>query len=179
MKEKLTNNLMLKLISLVVAFLIWVVAVNISNPEVSRSKTVPVTILNGDILTNAGKTFTVQGGDTVSVTYRVRTRDAYRISEDNFRATVNMAHLFAVTGSVPVEVEIVGNRELILGTPTVRPGSLQVSTEELQNKSFSLTTRVNGVPAEGFSVGSMTVDPQTIMVSGPVSIVGRISSVGV
>ena len=41
MKEKLTNNLMLKLISLVVAFLIWVVAVNISNPEVSRSKTVP------------------------------------------------------------------------------------------------------------------------------------------
>ena len=63
----------------------------------------PVTILNGDILTNAGKTFTVQGGDTVSVTYRVRTRDAYRISEDNFRATVNMAHLFAVTGSVPVE----------------------------------------------------------------------------
>lgn len=179
MKEKLTNNLMLKLISLVVAFLIWVVAVNISNPEVSRSKTVPVTILNGNILTNAGKTFTVQGGDTVTVTYRVRTRDAYRISEDNFRATVNMAHLFAVTGSVPVEVEIVGNRELILGTPTVRPTSLQVSTEELQNKSFTLSTRVEGVPAEGFSVGSMTVDPQTIMVSGPVSIVGRISSVGV
>ena len=179
MKEKLTNNLMLKLISLVVAFLIWVVTVNISNPEVSRSKTVPVTILNGDILTNAGKTFTVQGGDTVSVTYRVRTRDAYRISEDNFRATVNMAQLFAVTGSVPVEVEIVGNRELILGTPSVRPSSLQVSTEELQNKSFSMSTRVEGVPAEGFSVGSMTVDPQTIMVSGPVSIVGRISSVGV
>lgn len=179
MKGKLTNNLALKLVSVVVAFLIWATVVNISNPEVSRSKTVPVTLLNGNLLTNAGKTFTVVGGDTVTVTYRVRTRDAYRISEDNFRATADMAALYTVTGSVPVEVEVTGNRELIIGTPTVRPGSIRVSTEELQNKSFSLTTRVEGTPAEGFSVGSMTVDPQNVMVSGPVSIVGRISSVGV
>ncbi len=179
MKEKLTNNLLLKLISLVIAFLIWVVVVNISNPEVSRSKTVPVTILNGNLLTDAGKTFSVVGGDTVTVNYKVRTRDAYRISEDDFQASVDMAELYNVTGSVPVMVEIVGNRELIIGTPSVRPGTLRVNTEELQNKSFSLTTRAVGTPAEGFSVGSMTVDPPAIMVSGPVSIVGRISSVGV
>lgn len=179
MKGKLTNNLALKLVSVVVAFLIWATVVNISNPEVIRSKTVPVTILNGKLLTNAGKTYTVVGGDSVTVSYKVRTRDAYRISEDNFRATADMAALYTVTGSVPVEVEVTGNRELIVGTPTVRPASLQVSTEDLQNKSFSLATRVLGTPAEGFSVGSMTVDPQTVMVSGPVSIVGRISSVGV
>ena len=179
MKGKLTNNLALKLVSVVVAFLIWATVVNISNPEVIRSKTVPVTILNGKLLTNAGKTYTVVGGDSVTVSYKVRTRDAYRISEDNFRATADMAALYTVTGSVPVEVEVTGNRELIIGTPTVRPASLQVSTEDLQNKSFSLATRVLGTPAEGFSVGSMTVDPQTVMVSGPVSIVGRISSVGV
>ena len=90
MKGKLTNNLALKLVSVVVAFLIWATVVNISNPEVIRSKTVPVTILNGKLLTNAGKTYTVVGGDSVTVSYKVRTRDAYRISEDNFRATADM-----------------------------------------------------------------------------------------
>ena len=35
MKGKLTNNLALKLVSVVVAFLIWATVVNISNPEVS------------------------------------------------------------------------------------------------------------------------------------------------
>ena len=35
MKEKLTNNLGLKIISVFLAFFVWLAVVNISNPEVS------------------------------------------------------------------------------------------------------------------------------------------------
>ena len=179
MKEKLVNNQSLKLISVVFAFVIWIAVVNVSNPEVTRSKTVPLTVIHGEVLTTAGKTYTVQNGESVTVSYQVRARDAYRIDADNFKATIDLENLYDVTGSVPVSVEVVGNRDLINASPVARPGVIRVLTEDIQNKSFPLTTHPVGEPAENFEVGSMTLKPETVMVSGPVSEVGRISSVGV
>lgn len=37
MKEKLTNNLSLKILSLLVAILVWLLAINIDNPIVKKS----------------------------------------------------------------------------------------------------------------------------------------------
>ncbi|MFR9307718.1 MAG: YbbR-like domain-containing protein, partial [Lachnospiraceae bacterium] len=179
MKERVVNNLSLKLLSVGLAFIIWLAVVNISNPEVTRTKTVSLNVVNGDVLSNAGKAYEVQNGETVVVSYQVRTRDAYRITADDFRASIDLRDLYAVTGSVPVTVEVMRNKELISGTPTARPGVVRVLTEDIQNKSFSLTTATDGTPADGFEVGSMTLTPATVMVSGPVSQVGRISSAGV
>ena len=38
MKEKLINNLGLKILSCFLAFFVWLVVVNVSNPEVTGSK---------------------------------------------------------------------------------------------------------------------------------------------
>ena len=37
MKEKITHNLGLKILSVVIAFLVWLIVVNVSNPEVTDS----------------------------------------------------------------------------------------------------------------------------------------------
>ena len=51
MKEKLLNNLGLKVVSLVLAFVIWMAIVNISNPVVSGQPfTIPVDVRNEEIL---------------------------------------------------------------------------------------------------------------------------------
>ena len=41
MKEKITHNLGLKILSVVIAFLVWLIVVNVSNPEVTDSVNVP------------------------------------------------------------------------------------------------------------------------------------------
>ena len=53
MKEKITHNLGLKILSVVIAFLVWLIVVNVSNPEVTDSVNVPLEVLNGDVLANA------------------------------------------------------------------------------------------------------------------------------
>ncbi len=178
-RESGKNRMFLRLISVVLGMIIWLTVVNISNPEVTRTKTVPLTILNGDVLTRAGKVYTIQSGETVTVSYQVRSRDAYRIEADTFRASVDLANMYSVTGSVPVIVETVKNKELISGTPAARPGVIRVSMEDLQNKSFAVSSSTEGDNDPEFSVGSVTLSPETIMVSGPMSMVGRISSVGI
>ncbi len=179
MKEKLTNNLVLKLVSIVVAFIVWLVVIDISNPEVSGLKTVPLQIEGESIISGAGKTYTVNGGTTVAISYVVRSKDQNKISADDFRAYIDLANLYDVTGAVPVYVEIVNNASLFIGTPVARPGVMTVSTEDIQRKEFKLSTSTKGEPASGYSVGSISLDPESVYVNGPVSVIGRISSVGV
>ena len=146
MKKIILSNWRFKLISLLVGFVIWILLVNISNPEVVRTKTVPLTVLNESVLTRAGKTYTLPNSDSVTVSYQVRTRDAYKIQAEDFRATVDLENLYDITGAVPVMVEVVGNRDLIGGMPTARPGVIRVDTENVQNKVFSLDTHEEGEP---------------------------------
>ena len=55
MKEKLLNNLGLKILSIFVAFFVWLVVMNVSNPLTSESKEVPLETVNGQVLTAANR----------------------------------------------------------------------------------------------------------------------------
>ena len=53
MKEKLTNNLAIKLIALFCAFFVWLAVVNVANPIKVSTREVPVTITNDQVLEQA------------------------------------------------------------------------------------------------------------------------------
>lgn len=177
MKERLLNNLGLKILSVFLAFFVWLVVVNVSNPEVTRTKEVPLEIENEQILLAANRTYELSEKSTVTVSYSVRARDEYKIRATDFRAYIDLAELYDVTGSVQVKVEVLNNKEIIQNA-AARPGVARVQTEELQKKQFKLELRTNGDPAEDYAVIEISADPQTVYVEGPVSQVGLISAVG-
>ena len=178
MKERLLNNFSLKLLSLLLAFFLWLLVVNVSNPMIEGSKEVQLEIENEDILEDAGLTYEIVGKSTVTVRYNVATLDAYRIQASDFRAYIDLEDLYDVTGAVPVNLEVVNNQSLI-SSPQVTPEVAHVETEELQRKRFDLTVTTVGEPEEGYALGDVTLDPEYLYISGPVSQVGQISSVGV
>ena len=50
------KNLWLKLLALVVAFIVWLVIINITDPTISRQFTdIPVDILNENVITSANQ----------------------------------------------------------------------------------------------------------------------------
>ena len=55
MGKKLTNNLKLKILSVFLAFFVWLAVTNISNPDVTATKEVPLEVLNEDVLSTNGK----------------------------------------------------------------------------------------------------------------------------
>lgn len=181
MKEKLTNNLGLKFLSITLAIFAWFMVVNVVNPLVVDSEEVPVEMINEDILSKANLTYDMVGKKTVTVTYEVRTRDRYKVSASDFYAYADLANLYDVTGSIPVTVEVIDRdaRSLIEGGVTVKPGVVRIQTEELQRKKFEVVPHVNGKPEDGYAVGNVFVRPEYVYVTGAVSVVGQISSVGV
>lgn len=178
MKKKLmNNNLGLKILSVFLAFFVWLAVVNISNPEISGSKEVPLDILNEDVLKSSGLTYELLSDkSTVTVVYKVRSLDAGSISASDFKAYIDLADMYEPTGAIPVEVEVKNNK---VDSVVAKPGVVRVKTESLQRKLFNISVKTEGKEESGYKRGSATISPTTVYVSGPVSLVGRISTVGI
>ena len=116
-----TNNLVLKISSLAVAFLVWIIVVNVSNPIVTRNISVPLNVVNANIITDAGKTYSLMGANSVTVSYEVRSRDQSRIAASDFNASIDLGDMYDITGAVPIAVEVVNNKDLIIGAVASKP----------------------------------------------------------
>lgn len=180
MKERLTNNLGLKILSIFLAFFVWLIVVNVVNPTVPASKDVSVEVINEEVLSAKQLTYEIIGKSKVTISYEIRTRDNYKISSSDFRVYADLAELYDVTGSIPLKVEITNEsaRSLIKGPLTVNPMVVRVNTEEIQRKGFELQANVTGTPEEGYAEGPASLSPDYVYVKGPESMIGQISFVG-
>ena len=181
MKEKLINNLGLKILSVVIAVFMWLIMVNVSNPLVSDSQEVTVEMINAEVLEKSNLTYEIIGKKTVTISYEVRIRDRYKISASDFYVYADLAEMYDVTGSVPVKIEVNDRsvKAMIEGTPVAKPGVVRVETEPLQKKRFYLTVNTIGQEEEGYVTGDVALNPEYIYVTGAESVIGQISSVGV
>ena len=180
MKEKLVNNLGLKLSSLVLAFAVWMAVVNISNPIIDDSQLVGVEVRNEDVLEAANLTYEILGKDAVTVSYQVRTRDRSLVSASDFHAYVDLKD-YNVTGAIPITVEINKDKENLVKSDaiTAKPMVIRIITEELQRKKFDLQVRTTGTPEEGYALGMVSLSPDNVTVEGPESQIGQINHMGI
>ena len=77
MKEKINRRWALKLLSFLCAFLVWLGVVNLADPVMTGTVEVPVEIENEEVLTANGLTYQIVGKKTATVTYKVKTTNAF------------------------------------------------------------------------------------------------------
>lgn len=154
MKEKLTNNLAIKLIALFCAFFVWLAVVNVANPIKVSTREVPVTITNDQVLEQADLAYDVVGKKTATINFKIRTKDDYKVKASDFNAYADLSEMYDVTGAIPIRVEVVNNEELLESTPVVKsPEVIKITTEALQTKAFTLKAYPQGKAAEGYEAG--------------------------
>ena len=101
MKEKLTNNLAIKLIALFCAFFVWLAVVNVANPIKVSTREVPVTITNDQVLEQADLAYDVVGKKTAVISFKIRTKDDYKVKASDFNAYADLSEMYDVTGAIP------------------------------------------------------------------------------
>ena len=164
MKEKQNKRWGLKLLSVVCAFLVWLGVVNVADPVVTGTVEVPVEIVNTEILGANNLTYEIIGKKTTTVAYEVKTTNAHRIRPADFRAYADMSDLWAVTGSIPIKVEILNHAEYLVSTPSSRMSTIKIETEPLQKKRFDLNVIYTGELDEGYEAGEISLSPNHIYV---------------
>lgn len=169
-------NKLLKLISIAIAFGIWLMVVNVSNPEMKSSISSSIEVDYGESLTNLDKYYSL---DTYNakVSFSVRTNQRTSVSSADFRVYVDMRD-YSITGALPVYVTVDDRVKDIVSDVTVSPLVVHATTEDMQEKTFDLEPNVIGAPSDGFAAGEVNYSPSHVTLYGPNSEIGKISRIG-
>lgn len=181
MMKHLANNPGLKLLSLLFAVIIWLVVVNVADPDATKTFSIPVEIINKDIITEMGKVPNVVGDTDIAVFYISGPRSSVdNMTSDDFSATADLSQIdLSQEGEaklVPIEITAKKNeRRVEIVRRTV---NMQITLEDRLEKKFVISPESMGTPAEGYAIGGIEVTPNLLKVSGPASVVSEINRVG-
>lgn len=180
MMKHLVNNPGLKVLSLLLSVVLWMVVVKMADPDATKSFSVSVEILNKNVITEMGKVPGIVGNSDIAMFYITGPRSyVEKMSSDDFKVTADLSQLDLNQDGdvklVPIEISAKKNEKWI--TIMQRTVNLQITLEDLSEKKFVITPEVVGVPAEGCAIGTVEVVPNLLNISGPESIVSRISRV--
>ncbi len=180
LKNLLVNNIGLKILACVFAVILWLVVVNIDDPEKTRTFTTNVTIENEQAITDMGKSYEIVN-DSNTTTFRVSAKRSIieKLNGSDFKATADMENIeMKDDGTAVVPIDIVCNRYSNQQVTIERKNkNLEVAIEDLRSNQFKIVAETKGTPREGYAVGDLTVTPEVLTVSGPTSVMSKISKV--
>lgn len=177
MRKKLLNNLGLKLISLLIAFLLWFVVVQVGDPKDDRDMgNIQVKLVNTDLLEKENKVYEIlDNTDTVRVTVYAPKSVFAQLRNSDITAEADVSKLTDIN-TVPITftasnanvVSIKGSHDVV-----------RLNVEEKASKYVTLMSNTVGEVADGYMVYSLTPDQNRIEVSGPKSAVDQVKYAGV
>lgn len=175
MKKRMESDLLLKILSVVFAFLLWMFVINTDNPVIKKTfNDVPVDMLNEQVLEELNQTYKIESGDTVSFTVKGKKDVVDRLTKADFKATADVSSMSDVH-AILIKVEALRYRsqlDIDTGGATVK-----VVLEDVKSDQIPVVVEVNGEPASGYTVSTQTATPNLISVSGPKSVVSRIKQI--
>lgn len=179
--KTLTTNVGFKILAVFFAFTLWLVVYNLDDPNVSTTFTATVEIQNAQTVSDMNKCYEVIDG-TGTVSFRVSAKRSVmkNLENSDFSAVADMSQIAInddnAEGTVPITITANSYTNSVKITGATH--YLKVTLEDQQTKQFVVTPKTKGTPAEGFTLGSVSVsDPNVIKVSGPASVVGQIDTV--
>lgn len=180
MKKSLMNKSTLKILSLLIAILIWVVVKNVQDPMLVKVITrIPVTIVNESYLaSNLEVPLLIEGQDTVNVKVKGRESVVKELTREDFTAIADMTQIISMETTprmVPVKVSCEG---LLDSDISVTPGNIQVDIEEQTSVEKIIAVNTGDtIPDKNYEVGVLKANPEKVTISGPESIVNKIDRV--
>lgn len=180
MKKNMINKFTLKILSLIIAILIWLLVRNVDDPIIVRTfYEIPVTIENASYLAeNLEIPLLVDGKDTVKVRIKGARSVVNKLEKEDITAVADMTQIISKDTTpimVPVEVTCTGISDSDI---TVRPRNIQVNIEKQKSVEKTIAVSTGDTqPDKDYEIGNLKANPEKVTISGPESIIDRIDKV--
>lgn len=177
MRKKIFHNWGLKLGSLVLAFVLWLLVMQIDNPKEARQfRGIPVTLVNTELLDQQDKVYEVlDSTDRVNVTVRAPKSIIDQLTSSDIVAEADMSKLTEINTIAISFYALNADVEIQSANPDV----LRLRVEDRARKPINVRYNTIGEAAEGYMVTSARPELTRIEVTGPASDVAQISYAGV
>ena len=167
----LTNNIGLKLLSVGLAFVLWVIVAQISNPVGTVTfNNVEVSLINADLLESQGKVYQVlDQTNFAKVTVRAPESVISTLSASDITAVADLSEI-SEDGTVPITYSLDRAERIIADHD-----ELLITVDDKKTKYINIQYQLIGSVGEGCVQGQVRLDRNRLEVSGPASAVDRIS----
>ncbi len=176
MKKRLMNNLGLKFLSVICAFFLWLIVLNINDPvDYQQFTGVQVEVINADAITDEGKVYEIlDNTNVITVTVAAKRSILDTLNKDNIRA---VADLSEVTLTNTVSIKLSSNKyNSSIESISSNTEYLRLNIENIRRKQLVIETETSGEPASGYLIGNVSAEQNVVRLSGPESVISGISS---
>ncbi len=178
MKNKLTKNISLKIASVFLAVILWLVVTGINNPTVPQSfYNIPVQLLNTELITDSGQVYEVLDGTDVinRVTVRAPRSVINDLKDENIIATADVQELSSLdTISIKLTTNVSNINSIAGSNDTVK-----LKIENKRSKALTLKATTSGEVESGYMIGEVTTDQNLVRISGPQSVIDTVAKASV
>lgn len=181
-KGKLTDNIGLKIMSVLVGFLVWLIVGNMDNPITTTAFTIPassVEVVNEAYVDSTGKMCMLdENQQQIRVTITGEKKKVRKISSSDLVAEADLQQAVSLDTD-PVMIPIVVTCDGIsAGNIEVTPKNLTVHLREKKTQEFVVSvTSGDSKPGKGYEIGTLSASPEKIRITGPSSLINKIASV--
>ena len=129
-KMSLTHNVGIKIVAVIIATLVWLMVINISDPE----KTiiiygVPVTVTDEETITDMGMVYNIESGHYVNITVSGKRSVVGKLSTSDFEARASLKELSKVN-SIPIDIS--AKRNSLARKVTIEKQSVQTHIVDIE-----------------------------------------------
>lgn len=176
MKNRLTHNIGLKLISLAISMLMWGAVTSASDPAVSQSfYNVPVVLLNADVITDSNQVFEILEDSALlqKVTVKAPRSVIVDIDADDIMATADVSDLSSLD-TISINLSTKKHQDQIISIKGSKD-TVKLKIENTTSKTLALSTDIKNAPADGYIQGNVTTAQNLVKISGGESLVNSVT----
>ena len=174
---KTKQKIIVQVVSLFISIGLWLYVTNTENPirtvEVSK---VPVQLLNANSLSDQGIALVPNQNIYVDLKVEGYSQDVYKLNKDDFLIQIDLDEYALKVGDNSIPITIVDTPSNV----TVKNTSnlvVTVKIEELIEKDFKVESRIDVAAKVNYYAAQPEIEPETVTVSGPHSLVSQVKEV--
>ncbi len=178
MKDFFLKDSVLKVISFVIAILLWIYIIAVVDPSVTITvRDIPIRYTNQDTLEERGLCLVDDNKATVELKISGSRKRVANIDNKNIYATVDLTTISKTgTFSLPIAIAIPYEYNEIVSK---KPYNASVVVDKIVNIDKDVKVLTSGSTANGYIAGVAVPGVKTVRLSGAAALIDRISNVGV
>ncbi|MST82241.1 CdaR family protein [Bilifractor porci] len=176
---KLKENLGLKLLSVLIAVVIWYVVVDVNDPVETESYSVKITVENDSYISNGKQVYHIDDSYKTVTVYLKGNRSVLKnISAEDITVTADLTQIVDMDTDpvmVPLSASCPG---ISASNITLSRQAIPITIETVDSREFPVTVDVgDSEPGTNYEVGTTTPNPEKVVITGAASIVDSIDTV--
>lgn len=176
--KKQKNEIVVKIMCVLISFTIWVYLSNIENPvQTIKVRNIPVKLVGIDNIEQSKLALlnNIQSA-VVNLSVKGKTLTLNKITASDFEVSVDLSE-YALNKDVkrlPVQIVKQPDNVVILDDDNLY---IDVSLDTLVERNIPITLDLKTIAQDGYSVGNTTFSPSSVLIKGPATYVNQVEKV--